>query len=660
MNRRSARTVALDEYLSLASVVAVGAMVLSLWWFKLASLDTGFHIAYGRYFLETGRIVTFDPFLDPAIVRPFINGNWGTQVVMAWVERAWGVTGLTVMRWALLSVVFGSIAVIVRRETRGWHWLAWVWMLAAVTAYERFSVRPELLGYAIMAVMLVVLIRGPRSWRGIVVLGGLQAAWTNVSFYFLVGLMLTASFLAGALLQRTTSLRKPELGVQRASDAKRLAWALVVQSAACFINPWHVRGVLFPFHTLRFLQAQKVLGIEGDQSGGGSWTLISEFRHTFDYLGEMANGRTIDAYCVLLAVAFVALFALFVRRRWGEAIAVSILMVMSAQMRRNIAQFAFVAAPLATCGLAAAIPESWSRRPSALWLRRGLVLATIVTALGWTWSIVDGRFYYVERRISREPGIGYNPRFFPIDAVRWLSSQTAVRPRLYVDLFTSSNILPWLDRRFKPLVNTNTFVYDEQWLRQIIDVAACRLDYRAFFDQQDVDVVLLHIAPDTEPLVRALRADAADWALVYVDPHMVIFLRRKPEHRAVIEAHRPGPEDVDVDAWLNTADGLRYHRALSVAAMAATPWALGWYEPAARLFEGALRLAPDSTPAWTYLGLCHGKMAEAAYHAGQTESVRAHLHKAIHCFERVMSIQPGDEVLKNNLSKAREMLRSVH
>lgn len=634
-------------------------MVLSLWWFKESALDTGFHLAYGRHFLDTGEIVTFDPFLDPAIVRPFINGNWGTQVIMAAVERSWGVTGLIVMRWVLLSIVFGVMAVIVRRVAREWHWLAWAWMLAAVTAYERFSLRPELFGYVILTLMLAILLRGTVGWRGIVALGVLQVAWTNISFYYLVGLLLTACFLAGEWIMRLAPRPGCEPAVQPTS-ARRLGLALAVQSAACLVNPWHIRGVLFPFQTLRFLQDQKVVGLNADQGDGGSWSHISEFRHSFGFMGELANRRTIDAYYVLLAVAIVALIALFARRRWGEAIAVTLFMVMSVQMRRNIAQFALVTAPLAACAFATAVPTAWIRVASVIWLRRALVLATMVAAVAWTWSIVDGRFYFVERRINREPGMGYSTRVFPIDAVRWLSSQPAIGPRLYVDMFTSSNALPWLDRRFRPMVNTNTFVYDDQWLRKIMDVAAGRMDHRPFFRQQDVDAVLLHIAPDTEPLVRALRADEADWALVYADPHMVIFLRRKPEHEALIKANQPRAEDVDVDDWVNTTGGLRYHRALSLATKAAAPWALGWYGPAARLFEEALRLAPDSPPTWNYLGLCYGKLAEAAVREGRTETAQGQLRRAISCFEQVVSMQPDNEVLKSNLARARDMLQSLN
>jgi hypothetical protein len=157
------RAATLDDRLGLASAVTAGALVLSLWWFKLSSIDTGYHLAYGEEFLKTGQIVTLDPFLDPSIAKPFINANWGSQVIMATVERAAGATGLIALRWLLLAVIFLSIALIVRQASREWFWPAWAWMLVA--AIMKILVAAGCSGYA-TAVMLVVLIRGLNSGRG--------------------------------------------------------------------------------------------------------------------------------------------------------------------------------------------------------------------------------------------------------------------------------------------------------------------------------------------------------------------------------------------------------------------------------------------------------------------------------------------------------------
>lgn len=640
----------------MASVVVAGMMVLSLWWFKLSSTDTGYHIAYGRHFLETGHIVTLDPFLEPSIARSFINANWGTQILFALIERMGGAIGLIACRWFLLAVVFASIAVIVRRMTRGWHWLAWTWMLAGLAAYERFTLRPELFSYAIMSLMLVILVCGVRSWRSIAVLGLLQVAWVNLHSYFLIGPMLTGCMLAGAILTGFTAPRGSESRVAAARKSRVLAWAFAAQGVACLMNPWHVRGALFPLQTLHYLQEQRVIGAEGDVVGGGPWTIVSEFQQPFRFLFSPVNFHTIEAYCVLLPVAFLGLVALFARRRWGEGLVIALLLAMSLQMRRNIGQFAMVAAPLAAGGIAAVIPPVWSSRRATCWLRRVLVIATILAALTWTWRILEGRYYHAERRLNREPGIGYSARINLIDAARWLSAQSGVQPGLFVDFFSSSNVLPCLDHRFKLLIDTNTFGYDAQWLTQIIEVGEARRPHREFFDRYRVNAALLHVGPQTEPLVRALHADG-EWALVYVDRHAVVFVRRIAEHQSIIMENHPTPADLDVDAWLRSERGLPHHRAMSITTMGAVPMTLGWHEAAARLFEEALRLAPDSPDAWNNLGLCHWEQAKGLRQSGRTEIAESHLRESQRCFAQAVVLQPEEPLFQKNLSLVNESLR---
>jgi hypothetical protein len=434
--------------------------------------------------------------------------------------------------------------------------------------------------------------------------------------------------------------------------------AVLVQTAGCLANPWHVRGAIFPVQTLRYLHEQQVLSANEDAGAGGPWAVISEFRPPFRFIGSPANYHTIDAYVVLLAVAFGGVIALIVRRRWGEAFVIVVFLLMSTQMRRNIAQFAFVAAPLAIRGLSGAIPATWSLTRPLVWPRRGIVLATTVVTIVWTWSIVNGRFYYDERRSTREPGVGYSSRIFPLEAARWLSEQRISGPAVFVDFSASSNLLPWLDRRYKLLVDTNTFAYDDQWFKQIMDMSAGRLDHRTFFDRHHVNIALMHFESGTEPLIQALKNDA-DWAIAYVDPHAVIFLRRIPEHLAILKEHPQTSRNVDVEGWLKTAGGLRYHRALSIATMGAVPFTLEWYEPAARLYEEALRPAADSAAVWNNLGLCHGNLAHDAHLAGQEDSARRQLNDAVRCFRQVVALKPGDKEARRNLSKAEELLRSI-
>ena len=85
------------------------------------------------------------------------------------------------------------------KQRKPWLAVAAAWMFAAVAAYERFSMRPELFSYALMSLQLLVLTRGVRSWRSVLALAMLQVVWVNVHSYFVVGLLLTTAWLTAAV-----------------------------------------------------------------------------------------------------------------------------------------------------------------------------------------------------------------------------------------------------------------------------------------------------------------------------------------------------------------------------------------------------------------------------------------------------------------------------
>jgi len=643
------------------AVVAVGALVLALGWFKVASLDVGYHVAYGRQFLDTGHIVGQDPFLLPETARPFINANWGSQVVMALVERATGAWGLMALRLVLIAIAFACVAVVVRTYVRGWLAVAAVWMLAAVAAYERFSMRPELFSYALMSLQLLVLTRGVKSWRSILTLALLQVLWVNMHSYFVVGLLLTAAWLAAAvgrvLFKGRANAATGDHAVRR---AKLMAVCLLAQFCACLVNPWFVRGATFPFATLRFLQSHRAMGGAAGDASDSAWSEISEFQSPLSFSGQIINHRTIQAYYVLLGAAGFGVLALLIRGRIAEALVIVFLILMSLKMRRNIAQFALIGAPLAVGGLAVFVPWTRLRPPLRRTLSIGAAVGLVALAGWWTAAVADGRFYYAERRVSREFGTGYSDRTFPRRAVQWLAEHEDLKPNLFVDYFTSSNTLQWLPRRFKLFVDTNTFAYEDATLATAFKLGLGEIDHGQFFDAHKINVVLLHCGPDTQVLIRHMIADQGDWALVYLDQYDLVFVRRIMAHVPVIQACVVGPESLDAERWVKEMTGPALVRALSLGTVVNVPMSLGWWRPAIVLLKEAVRLAPGYYELWHYLGVCHGNLGNAAARSRDYDLADQEWALSVDCFEKVLSLAPDHRASRDYLAltqQKRSMLR---
>lgn len=631
-----------------SEITAIGAVVVFialLGWFKLGDLDSGYHLAYGRNFLDTGRIVTRDPFLYPANVQDFINANWGAQVIMAGLERAAGPNGLIALRSVLLAVLFAGVAAIVRELTKSWHAIAWAALLAALGTYERFSMRPELFSHALLVILVAILVRGESSRRQLVGLGALQVLWVNLHSYFLVGPLVTAAMLAGAALRRWRRPAEP-------SRAKSLAILLAVQLAACLVNPWHVRGALFPINTLRYLNQHDVMASGPQEARASAWSEISEFHSPFKYLGQPINSRTINTYLLLLALAALGAALLARRGRLGEAFVLLLLAAMSIQMRRNIAPFALIAAPLALAAMHGII----ARRLAPI-RQTGQILSAVAALLlagWWSFGIVTGRFYYTERRITREFGGGYSDVTFLQDAVTWLSRHEAIQPNLFVDYFSSSNTLLWLPPRYKLFVDTNTFAYPEPVLRAAFDLGLGKLDHKAFLDEHGIHVVLLHAGPDTQPLIRRLAMDVDNWLPVYFDPYAVIYLRRIPEHEALIRDNQPREEMLNPADWIARARGGPYHRALALGTMLNVPMTIGWWSAGLALADEALQLAPDYHEAWYHKAVAEGNLAKAAARRNDWAEMRRRVQRAVDAAETVLKYVPdhrGAAMMRDDLRR---------
>ena len=606
--------------------------------------------------LETGRIVTVDPFIYGASDHFFINANWLSQALMAALFDRFGWIGLFALRVGLVVCAFAFVIAIARRLGADASGIAWTVLAAGLGAYERFSMRPELFSYAIMMAQLWLLLRGVDRWTTRIGVPLLQAAWVNLHSYFLIGPAITLCLGAGRLFCDSNASRQ---------ERRRtfVQWMLVLgaQTLACLANPWGLAGMFFPLRTLGYLRATHAMGhAVGDPSG--PWGVLSEFQSPFGFLRYLGASRPIYAYLVLLALSAGGVAVALHRRAWGIALVIALMALMSTQMRRNIAQFALVASPLAIGQLAgrrdgaATDPTSADparASPAGAWSarRRAWVAAQALTVLLTGWWLIglwSGQFYYDERRPGRRLAAGWSDYIFPFDAIDWLNHQPVLRPRLFADLMLSSNVLPWLRPDLQVMIDTNTFAYPPEQLMRVWNVGIGREAHQRLLDEYGVNVAMVRAQDATLPLLRSLAADSA-WALVWFDRYVAIFARRIPEHEALIREHEKSRSFLDVPAWIAAAPRSHEITAFRLCGMTNVPFALGWFDVAGALYGEVLRLDPRCFEAWNNLGVCHNKLGMAHLSARRFDDAMAEFKQARSCFENCLRIDPRNAEARYNL-----------
>ncbi len=655
----------------IAATAAAGALAVLLAVRPFSSYDVGYHLAYGRHFLRTGRIVQTNRFIytkldkqrlaDPDELGPgcrydaasdtyhFINGNWLSQVVMTLAYEAGGFDGLWVLQWAMVAAIFALMAVTMRRalpaeqagapgppgRRLGWEWIGSAVLLAAMTGYSRFNLRPEVFGYLMLVAQWCLLV-GPRfGWRAAAGVIGLQVLAVNFHSYFLLGIALTGVMFADVFLRWVW--RRSVTQEAAGAGAGRLKWLGIATAGvllASLCNPWHVRGAVMPVQTLMFMNRHDIAGGEPRTFAKHPWAAVGEF--TTPFAKTLRHTKATWAYFTVLSLAGVAGVVALLRRRWGWLAALAGMTAVSLKMRRNIAPAAMILAPLSLIVLAdgwrwlakRSSPPEPGRAPAkareSLLARLprpvGIATAAAVIALSawWIFAVLTQRFYYSEHRSWRF-GRGVSSFSVPLAAAGWIN-QHAPAGNVFTGYDSSSDLMFLTHRRVPILTNTWAFPpYMMRWVfactggQPAFDAGARELRIAAFdraARDYGIEVVVLHSYPPTRPLMGVL-GKSRHWAVVHIGVSHVVFLRRNGANAALAANCALSQKDFDLEGYIDRIAATDPVPAFALHSAGVVLRHVGWGNAAIRLLEKCIQIDPAYWGAIAQLGTAYGLRGNA-------------------------------------------------
>ncbi|MGB8223565.1 MAG: hypothetical protein WCF10_13350, partial [Polyangiales bacterium] len=199
--------------------------------FPFYNIDAYGHLAQGRQIAELGRIPTLDLFsFWKATPQPWSNYEWGYDLGTWLIYDRFGPNALIAIKCLLLAALGYLLVVLGRRLAQGASLAAplaaTVLILFAPLARLRFTVRPQIVGLVLPAVLLVgisTLYSARASARAklpiIAALGLMQVLWVNLHGSHLLGLLITVLFLGFSIRTAAFAPMLGLLGVQLAATA---------------------------------------------------------------------------------------------------------------------------------------------------------------------------------------------------------------------------------------------------------------------------------------------------------------------------------------------------------------------------------------------------------------------------------------------------------
>jgi hypothetical protein len=534
---------------------------------KIWDVDLWWQIRTGQWIADHRSVPSHDVFSYTATDHPWIEMRW---LYCLFAYAGWSVGGpalLILCKTAALAVCFLILVWDIRAVGRTLAGIV-VITLAITAASGRFVVRPELVTFVCLSVFLVVLDRrkarggGGPAW----ILVALQALWVNSHTLFVLGPVVCVLRLVGDLLQR-----------RWVSGRWRVDRGLLVTTAgvalACVINPYRLRGAMFPLILWREIGSESVLG-----------ETISELRSPL----FLASWGVEMWAAFLLGVIGAASFILNRRRLdVGRLLVFAACFYLACVSQRNVALLAIVSVWAVLRNLAeCSAPHG--RASGAHWVVGGLLAAG-------AWCVAADRLS-VGRGAPQEFGFGVTQSNIPVSAARFLN-EAGVQGNLFHSVGDGS-YLTWATRDKLPVfVDGRLEVYGEEFIRKYY--ATVSADWDDFADRHGINAVLIGQS-FLSPLIPKIVA-SRKWVLVHLDGGRLVFVREMPLHAELIKRYRidprkpwraaddePGELPVGWRTWFGTAS-----RPWHSLGMVETFLMLGGLDNATAYLERGLEKFPD-------------------------------------------------------------------
>lgn len=484
-------------------VLVLGFLVLALLAARqVGSLDVGFHLKAGEHILSGQGWPRTDPFTYTLNDHPYIDTSWGYQVLIAMARRALDAPGLVILHAALVLATFFILYRTARIAPVDPTSLVLFLVAGGVASEMRFEVRPELVSYLFLALVLHLLHRHAEGLRSpLWALPVIHLVWANSHSLFILGWGAIACFAAGLWIR------------DRRPDRRLFAWGLG-SVAVAFLNPYGWRGVLFPFTLATRLQRENPFG-------GSIGEFVSPFALGISEQNPFYPRLPIFTFRILALLAVAALLVLLRRRRFHAGLIILAFLPLSAGMIRNIPLLVIAALP----GMIWVLPAGKILGGIGLHGRaRRLILAGTASGLGLALILLGLRVYhdayYIASRRPERFGLGWNRLVLPVDAAEY-AKKAALKGR-FLNHLNFGGYLMWA--RSEPVfIDGRLEVVGEEFYRYYNRLLGSQEDLEAGVARYGIRWMMIPYAVTPSLLGRMSRDPR--WRLAYFDHLAALFVR---------------------------------------------------------------------------------------------------------------------------------------
>jgi len=482
----------------MSKMTARRVLVIGLWvaLFVMAARpisdpDLWWHLATGRYIVQTRSIPHHDVFSFTVPDHKWITHEWLTQVGMIGLYNLGGLSALLLTTCVIVTWSF--FIVYIQCEARP-HLAVFAVLTGALASAVTWGPRPQMLNMLLTALLLYLLRRvrvekRPLWWAFPLLI----ALWVNLHSGYFLGYVVIGAVLVGDGLAHWLDLRTADTLDRR--GLRNLALALGATVIAALFNPNGFKMLWYPFETLGSKAMQEYIQewAPPDFNRPEYWpTLALLFGGTLA-LTWSHRKRDLSDVLLFLGFGFMALLS-----------------------ARHIPLFAVVATPILT-RYAAQIELGrlhWDlcrlppvRPPRGVWIAVNWLLVLlffVAGALRLTNVLLENRDAEARR--------------FPVHALAFIEQMGWGERRMY-NSYNWGGYLLW--RGYRVFIDGRADVYLDDFMNEYVLAYQLRGDWRVPLDRFAVEYILI----ERDASLATLLTESDEWTQVYEDELAAIWVR---------------------------------------------------------------------------------------------------------------------------------------
>ena len=471
--------------------------------------DTGYHIRAGEYILKTFSVPHSDIFsyLTPAL--PWTAHEWLSEIVMALIHRATGLSGVAIFFAAIIASVYFLLFKIVRSYKGNILVSLFIMLLVILSSQIHWLARPHIFSLLIIVLWYYLLDLYEYSDRNyLYLMPPLMLLWVNLHGGFIIGLVLNGIYLIGNVIRTFSSA-----GEEKVYYRQKIRTLLLI-TVACFfvtvINPHGYHILLFPFR----LTSNKFI-----------------MDHIIEFISPNFHDPMLFFKYFLLFM--IITFAISKKRlNIIEHMLTVLFTYMSLYSVRYIPLFSIIMAIILVKQTDSVVDQSDSKIMAFIKRRAERIDSVDVAARGHLWlfaAVLLAAIGLMNGKLVHR----FNEETMPVAAVEFLQKEHIPGNMFNNDEFGDYIIYAaWPE--YKVFFDGRSDMYGAERIKEYYKLTNIEPGWQDILKKYDINWVIYN---DKSTLSQFLL-QRDDWRLIYADKVANIFIKNKPENLVLIEKYR--------------------------------------------------------------------------------------------------------------------------